>query len=119
METDVSSGGIGAVLMQEGNPIAFLSRALKGKELQLSAYERELLVVVMVVQRWHQYLTMRPFIIRTDQQSLKHLLNHKTSTTFQLKWLPKLAGLDYSVEYKRGADNKAIDALSRITGVEL
>lgn len=62
---------------------------------------------------------MKPFIIRTDQQSLKHLLDHKLSTPFQQKWLSKLAGLDYNVEYKKGAENKVADALSRVAGAEL
>ncbi|GJS91883.1 retrotransposon-related protein [Tanacetum coccineum] len=30
-----------------------------------------------------------------------------------MKWLPKLMGFDYEVEYKKGSDNAAADALSR------
>ena len=119
IETDDSGTGIGAVLMQQGHPIAFLSKALTGRNAELSAYERELLAIILAVQKWQQYLVGQHFTIKTDQQSLKHLLDNKVTTPFQQKWLSKLAGLDYTVEYKKGMENRAADALSRIPGPHL
>lgn len=49
IECDASSIGLGVVLMQEGHPIAFLSKALKGQALHLSTYEKELLSLVTAV----------------------------------------------------------------------
>mgnify|MGYP004708745097 CR=1 FL=1 len=40
VETDASCKAIGAVLMQHGRPIAFLSQALGSKNQGLSIYER-------------------------------------------------------------------------------
>lgn len=51
MKCDAFSCGIDAVLMQEGKLIAFLSKALKGKELSLSTCEKGFLAIVMVVQK--------------------------------------------------------------------
>lgn len=113
LECDASGLGIGAVLMQGGKLIAYFSQALKGKNAAMSTYEKELLVVVLAVHKWHPYLIGQSFIVRTKQQSLKHLLEQKIGTPFQQKWLTKLLGYDFKVEYKRGKENKVVDALSR------
>ena len=74
IECDASGKGLGPVLMQQGRPIAFHSQALKGRNLALSTYEKELLALVTAIKRWRAYLVGRPFIVRTDQQSFKYLL---------------------------------------------
>ena len=119
IETDASGTGMGDVLMQEGHPIAFISKEFSEKNALLSAYERELLALVFAVNKWQHYLMNLPFVFRTDQQSLKFLLDHKMATPFQQKWLSKLAGFDFTVEYKCGSENRAVDALSRIPSTQL
>jgi hypothetical protein len=52
-------------------------------------------------------------VVRSDQHSLKYLWSQKISTTAQQRWLYKLMGFDFSVEYKRGKENTVADALSR------
>ena len=55
----------------------------------------------------------RPFIVRTDHQSLKFLLEQRIATTAQQKWLAKLLGYAFVVEYKKGVENKVANALSK------
>ncbi|KAI5343165.1 hypothetical protein L3X38_011041 [Prunus dulcis] len=113
IESDASGSGIGAVLQQEGRPIAFTSKTLGPRNQALSTYEREMMAIVHAIKKWHHYLQGRHFIIKTDHHSLKYFLNHKAHTPFQQKWVTKLLGYDYEIHYRQGSDNKAADALSR------
>ena len=54
-----------------------------------------------------------PFIVRTDHQSLKFLLEQRVGTPAQQKWITKLLGYVFIVEYKKGSENRVADALSR------
>lgn len=51
VETDACMRGIGAVLMQDSRPIAYLSKALAAKHLGMSTYEKEMLAMIMAVQK--------------------------------------------------------------------
>uniref|UniRef100_A0A2N9HVX1 Integrase catalytic domain-containing protein n=1 Tax=Fagus sylvatica TaxID=28930 RepID=A0A2N9HVX1_FAGSY len=119
VECDASGYGIGAVLMQESRPIAYYSEGLKGKNLFLSTYEKELLALVLLVKKWRPYLLDKAFVIKTDQQSLKHLLEQRVGTPMQQKWITKLLGYPFVVEYKKGKENVVADALSRQADSEL
>lgn len=63
--------------MQESQPIAFYNKALKGKALLLSNYEKELLALVSVVTKWWPYLLGGIFKVKTNQQTLKYLLEQR------------------------------------------
>jgi RNase H-like domain found in reverse transcriptase len=71
------------------------------------------MAVLTAVQKWRHYLQGGPFIIKTDHISLKYLLEQKLTHALQHKGLCKMMGLDYVVQYKKGIENKAADALSR------
>lgn len=113
VECDATRSGIGGVLMQNQRPIAFFSHALRDKNLFFSTYEKEMLALVLAVQKWTPYLLGRKFVVRTDQKSLKHLWKQKITKTAQEKWLVKLMGYNFTIDYKKGKDNVVADALSR------
>lgn len=119
VETDACGNGIGAVLMQAGHPVAYISRQLKGKQLLLSIYEKELLAVIFAVNKWRHYLLPSHFVIKTDQRSLKYLLEQRLNTPIQQQWLPKLLEIDYEIQYRQGKENLVADALSRVDGAEV
>ncbi|KAG8087040.1 hypothetical protein GUJ93_ZPchr0010g8809 [Zizania palustris] len=114
IETDACDTGVGAVLIQLGHPIAFYSKALGLKNQHLSIYEKEFLAVLMVVDRWRSYLLRGPFTIYTDHKSLCQLDTQVLTSEMQRKAMTKLIGLQYKFQYKKGVDNSAADALSRV-----
>lgn len=113
VETDASDKGIGAILMQKQHPIAFLNRALGPRHQGLSTYEKESLAI----DHWRPYLQHSEFFIRTDHRSLSFLDDQRLTTPWQHKALTKLLGLRYKIIYKKGSENGAADALSRLPSV--
>lgn len=68
-EADASGNGMGAVLMQQSEPLAFLSKAFGPKAVACSTYEREAMAILEALKRWKHYFSGSELIIWTDQQS--------------------------------------------------
>jgi hypothetical protein len=56
LETNACDSGLGAVLSQEGWPVAYFSKSLSPKHMGLSIYEKEYLAILIVVEKWRHYL---------------------------------------------------------------
>nr|ADB85398.1 putative retrotransposon protein [Phyllostachys edulis] len=113
LETDASGTGIGGVLMQRGRPLAYFSRTLGVRAAAMSTYDREALAIIESLKRWRHYFLGTQLIIRTDQQSLKFMTDQKVAEGIQHKLMLRLLEFDYTIEYKKGKENKVADALSR------
>jgi len=98
VETDASGIGIRDVLIQQGHPIAYISKAMGPKYQLLSAYEKKFNAILFAVKKWQHYFLGQHFIIKTNQKALKHLLEKPPTTLMQNWGLEKLMGLDFSVE---------------------
>jgi hypothetical protein len=113
VECDASGNGIGVFLMQEGRPLAFESRPLKGKDLHKPIYEKEMMAILHALKKWNPYLIGRHFKVKTDHDSLKYFLEQRLSLEEQQKWVTKILGYDFEIVYKKGKQNVVVDALSR------
>lgn len=102
------------MLMQNGHPIAYMSKALGVMNQKLSIYEKEFLAVIMAVDKWRQYLQRGSFTILTDHKSLSNLNDQQLTSELQRKAMAKLVGLQFEIKYKKGIDNGAADSLSRV-----
>ena len=68
---DASANGIGFVLMQNGQPVSYSSRALTKSERNYSQIEKELLAQVLGVD--HQYVYGRKVVLWSDHKPLEIL----------------------------------------------
>lgn len=80
IEIDAYKDGIGFVLMQEGYPITYTSKALFPKNQLLSIYEKEILAILNAIKKYKPYLVNQHFVIKIDHQSLKNLLKQNFIT---------------------------------------
>jgi hypothetical protein len=114
VETDASGQGLGAVLMQDDKPIAFLSKPLSNAHKFLSIYEKEFLALIMAVKRWHPYLQRQEFIIKIDHKSLAYLNEQTLQYDLQRKAMTRLMGLQFKIQYRKKKENLVVDALFRV-----
>lgn len=119
LQTDASSIGAGAVLLQANDskdllPIAYFSRKFTDAELKYSIYEKEALSAIYAMEHFHQYLEVRKFKLITDNQALSYVLNTKRKIGRLARWVERLINLDYSVEFRHGSENILADCLSRL-----
>lgn len=63
IETDEFDKGIGAVLAQNGRPLAYMSKALGQKKHGGSVYSKEMLAIMKAIRMWQPYLLCRHFQI--------------------------------------------------------
>ena len=116
LEMDASQSGIGAVLLQEGRPIAFMSRALTEMQSRYSNIEQEILGIVTGIEYFHQYLFGKKFILYTDHKPMENLVLKpliNTSPRIQ-RLILRLTQYNMDVVYKSGKSMLVSDCLSRM-----
>ena len=118
IQTDGSLKGLGAVLLQEGRPVIYLSRTLTPAEEHYSNIKRELLGVVFAMERLHNYVYGEPVRVQTDHKPLETIWKKRIATASLSprlqRLLLRLARYKIQLEYIRGKDNSIADVLSRV-----
>lgn len=119
VQTDASKDGLGAVLLQDYKPVAFALRALMSAEVRYSQIEKELLVIVFAMERFHKFVYSRLTLVHSDHGPLEPILQKnldnldKVSACFQRLHL-QLLKYNASVKYVQDTKFVIADALSRV-----
>ena len=70
IHTDASKVQLGAVISQDGKPIAFYSRKLNPAQTRYTTTERELLSIVETLKEFRSILYGQQLVIQTDHKNL-------------------------------------------------
>ena len=73
-----------------------------------------MLAIVEAIAKFRHYLLGHKFNIKTNQKSLRSLMEQPLQTPEQQEWLHRFLGYDFVIEYKAGKENLAADSLSRM-----
>ena len=118
IETDACRYGIGGVISQQKDnqwhPVAYYSKHLNTTEQNYSTTERELYAMVMTAEHFKQFLYGTEFVIVTDHQPLKYVMNLKEPNARLMRWISRLSQFKFQIQYRKGNDNGNADALSRM-----
>ena len=116
IQCDASETGLGAVLLQNDQPIAYASRALTDTETRYAQIEKELLAIVWATNKFDQYILGRDIVhIESDHQPLKAIFAkpiHKSPKRLQ-RVLMALQNYTLDIQYKKGSLMWISDTLSR------
>jgi hypothetical protein len=117
--TDASGVGLGGVLSQldengHEHPIQYISRGLRGPELNYGVSKLEGLAIIWAVKIFRPYLLGKPFTIITDHAAINGLLKSQEPTGILARWIAILNEYEYEVKYRPGRVNESADFLSRL-----
>ncbi|GJX55859.1 putative reverse transcriptase domain-containing protein, partial [Tanacetum coccineum] len=115
---NASHKGLGDVLMQRENVIAYASQQLKIHENNYTTHDLELGSVVFALKIWRHYRYGTKCTVFTDHKSLQHILDQKELNMRQRCWLELLSDYDCDIRYHLGKANVVADALSHKERIE-
>ena len=120
LQTDASTKGLGACLLQDNKPIYFASKALTEMQRGYVTFEIESLAVAWAVKKFHDFLYRCHFILETDQNPLEAILSRSLNqATPRLQHiLIRTLPYNFTVRYIPGTRNLLTDCLSRLGNQE-
>ena len=115
VQADASQTGIGAVLLCDGRPVEYSSRAMTHTEQQYAQIEKELLAVVFAMERFHQYVFAHPVTVETDHKPLLAIVKKALSSAPKRlqRMLLRLQRYTFQLIFKPGSELILADTLSR------
>lgn len=115
IQCDASSFAVGGVLLQDGQPIAYTSRAMTTTESRYAQIEKEMLAILHSCKKFHHYILGRSVVVHTDHKPLQSIFNKPLlAAPLRLQTMMlRLYAYDLDVQYKPGKEIPVGDALSR------
>nr|GEX03169.1 reverse transcriptase [Tanacetum cinerariifolium] len=116
--SDASDFAVGEVLRKRiekhFKPIHYASKTMTEAESNYTTIEKEMLAIVYALEKFRSYLIMNKSIVYTDHSALKYLFAKKDAKARLLRWILLLQEFNFKVIDTKGAENYAVDHLSRL-----
>ena len=115
LSVDLSSTGLGCIIMQEGQPAAYASHALTKMQQNYAQIEKETLAVVFRCEKFHQFVYGQTVEVETDHRPLQSIFNkplHQAPVRLQC-FLLQLQKYDLQVTCTPGKYLYVADTLSQ------
>ena len=107
IQCDASQTGLGAALLQNGQPVAYASRALPSAETRYAQIEKESLAIVFACERFETYIYGRDVVhVDSDHKPLETIVLkpfHAAPQRLQ-RMLLRLQKYNLELRYKKGCD---------------
>ena len=111
--TDASPVGLGAILVQNENVVAYASRGLTDVETRYSQTEREALAIVWACEHFDMYINgAKHFMITTDHKPLENIWKKARPPLRIERWGLRLQPYKFTIKYRPGEENPS-DYFSR------
>ena len=116
VQVDSSKHGLGAALLQQGEPVAFASKSQSETEQQYANIERELVAVVFACEKFITDVLGRDFTVESDHKPLEMIaLKNLVAAPPRLqRMLLKPQPFNCTIKYRPGKEILLADALSHL-----
>lgn len=117
LSVDASSEGLGARMLQKGQPVAYSSRSLTKSEKNYAQIEKEMLAIVFGCTKFHQYVYGHKVNIESDHKPLEGLFKKPLSAAPPRvqRMMLRIQKYDVSVNYVPAKELYIADTLSSAT----
>jgi hypothetical protein len=113
IHTDASDKQLGAVISQNGKPIAFFSRRLSKAQRNYTTTEKELLSIVECLKQFRGILFGYEIDVFSDHKNLVYAATLSESQRV-MRWRLILEEFGPNIQHIAGVDNTVADTLSRL-----
>ena len=100
---DASQSGLGAVLLQDDQPVACASRVLTDAESRYAQIEKKLLAIIFAFNKFHQYVYGKSVLVELDHKPLESIIK-KSLAAAPPHLLLQLQKNRFTIAYKPGKE---------------
>ncbi|GJX68212.1 reverse transcriptase domain-containing protein [Tanacetum coccineum] len=105
---------LGQRIDEKFKPIYYASKTLNDAQAYCTTTEKELLAVVFSFDKFRPYLILSKTVVYTDHSALKYLFSKQDAKPRLIRWVLLLQRFNIEIKDKKGAENLAVDHLSRL-----